>query len=90
MSDLKWVRAVAAVCSDITASWWGEMSISSKATESCAGLLWMVLKAEGSRLFPRESDKVVIVATVPFTLSGSVPGSRTQVTADLLQIRAGK
>lgn len=38
------------------------------------------VKAEERRfgdLFPQECDKGVIVATVPFTLSGSVPGSRT-------------
>lgn len=37
-------------------------------------------KAGESRLFPQEGDKGEIVAAVPFPLSGSVPGSRTQVT----------
>lgn len=35
------------------------------------------VKAEERRLFTQECEKGVIVATVPFTLSGSVPGSRT-------------
>ena len=33
-------------------------------------------KAGESRLFPQEGDKGVIVANVPFILSGSAPGSR--------------
>lgn len=71
----------AAVCSDITASWQGGMSISSRVTESCCVLVFAVgVKAKESRWFSHEGDEGVIVAAVPLTLRVSALGSRAQVT----------